>query len=443
MMGDVAVHVGPRNGRAERLVIFKHNGRELRDEFNTDRAYLREQAVKRVADRFAVNSADLGHLDSELVAKADAEDAKSEGGGDTIQFTTVSCAELATQDYQINYLVRDVLAEGVPCLVGGQLKTLKSILSINLAVSLATGNDFLGHFPVLQSARVVYFLGEGGLTVAQDYARRVAASYGLELADVQGLSFVDTVPQLASLPEIDAMIQAMRDTESTVAILDPLYLAMDGRDSGNIMAQGPIFRNFARACAAVNATPVIVHHLKKSRPNANPNDPPELAELSWSGPAEFAGQWVLLGRQEPYNGDEPGLHSLWLSCGGRAGHSSLHVLRIDEGRHTDVGGRYWSVDVQSPREAREGVHERAESEREAKREKRLERDKKRVIDALARFENGETKSAIRTHAGLSGERFNLALAGLLADGTVDQLELRKGNNRPYEAYKLSDSALEL
>jgi len=380
----------------------------------------------------------VSKADAAIVQAANKEDTRTDDNA--VRFNAVSCTELARGDYRVNYLIQDILPEGMPCMIGGQLKTMKTMLSIDLAISLATGTDFLGCFPVMQAARVMYFIGEGGLAIAQDYARRVAASHGIDLADISGLAFCDQVPQLASLTELDGMASALADHEATVAILDPLYLALDGgRDSGNIMAMGPIFRNFNRVCAATGTTPLIIHHLRKNRTTANQLDPPELAELAWSGAAEFAASWVLLGRQEQYNPDDPGRHSLWLSCGGRAGHSSLHVLKIDEGRNSDDGGRHFAVDVQSARQARKGVVDRREAKKQAKREQQREEDRERVVTALGKYQEGETKTVLRDMAGLHSTRFNVALADLLNTGEATVCDVFKSNKKtPLAGYKLTE-----
>ena len=70
-----------------------------------------------------------------------------------------------------------------------------------------------------------------------------------------------------------------------------------------------------------------------------------MSDLAWAGASEIAGQWWLLMRRQAYNPDHAGEHRLWLSIGGRVGHSSLHALDIHEGRRTDPGGRRWEVAV--------------------------------------------------------------------------------------------------
>jgi hypothetical protein len=48
------------------------------------------------------------------------------------------------------------------------------------AISAVSGTPFLGRFAMPEPISVVYFSGEGGPSVAQEYGRRIAESKGLE-----------------------------------------------------------------------------------------------------------------------------------------------------------------------------------------------------------------------------------------------------------------------
>lgn len=54
--------------------------------------------------------------------------------------------------------------------------------------------------------------------------------------------------------------------------------------------------------------------------------------LAFAGVAEFARQWLFVGRTAVYQSGS-GVHDLSLSIGGNAGHSSGWSVRVDEGRN--------------------------------------------------------------------------------------------------------------
>ena len=153
------------------------------------------------------------------------------------------------------------------------------------------------------------------------------------------------------------------DDELEVIAIDPAYLCIGEADHGNLFAIGARLEGISRVCGEIGATLILAHHNRKNG-KADPFGPPELEDIAWSGFQEFARQWLLVNRREPY---EPGTgqHALWLSAGGSAGHSNLWALDIAEGTQSTPGGRFWQVSVTPASEARKDTQARQE---QAKRE---------------------------------------------------------------------------
>jgi hypothetical protein len=181
-----------------------------------------------------------------------------------------------------------------------------------------------------------------------------------------------------------------------------------------------------------------VHHNSRGATRANPGEPAELADIAWSGFAEWAGQWLLLARRERYDPDSDGEHRLWLTAGGRDGHSNLVGVNIVEGRTDDPLGRRWDVTVEQAsrvrREAVEVDQERREQERRTRLAKQAEDDKQTVMKAIRGLTNGDTKTAIRDRSGLRNERFNPVFATLLTEGLIVPREVKKTNGQSYEGF---------
>ncbi len=377
------------------------------------------------------NPAPHGFIEDLVVEKLLA----STDGGDKFKINRLTSAEFDSGDYTQSYLIDDVLVEGQPMVIAAPLKTMKTTLAVALAISLALGREFLGKFRVREAVNVLLISGESGLSTLQNTGRRIAASYGHSLGDVSKLFWSTNLPRLGNFEHIDAVREALVRDEIAVLICDPLYFMLPGQDAGNLMIVGGYLRTLGALCEELGVTLVVVHHMKKSGFDSK-FAPPELSQISWSGTPEWARQWLLLGRREPYTAGS-GEHLLWMVTGGSAGHSGLHALDIREG----IGdARGWEVDVLNPDEVRQGGDDTKEKLKEAKRQEQLERNKRAILDAMRKLPGHQgTKTNIKDRSGVNTKAFDPAFADLLNSDAFVECEIIKGNNRPYQAFRLSDA----
>ena len=169
-------------------------------------------------------------------------------------------------------------------------------------------------------------------------------------------------------------------------------------------------------------------------------EPMELADVAWSGFAEWAGQWVLLSRREKYDPDSDGEHRLWMTAGGRDGHSTLVGVDVTEGRSDSQQGRRWDVHVldagKARAEAMEAVEERKAERQGARKQKQAEDDRQAILDVMRQIGEVETKTGIRDRCGIGPRRFDPAFADLLREEAIVPSQIVKGNNRKYDGYEL-------
>jgi len=286
-----------------------------------------------------------------------------------VQFTAITSKELAENHYELVYLIDGLLVRGQPGVIAGPKKSLKTNVSIDLAISLSHAGLFLDRFNVPEAVRVGIMSGESGAATIQETARRIADAKDWHLRDFDNVVWSFDIPQLGNSQHIDALRRFILDYELEVLILDPTYLMMMGigNDAGNLFIVGSFLKSIGELAQETGCTPLLCHHMKKSV--SDPYEPAELEDIAWAGFQEFVRQWILLNRRVKYDPDNGGHHELWMSAGGSAGHSGLWGLNIDEGTRQDVGGRRWELELISATQAYE---ERDNMQEEAKAEETAE-----------------------------------------------------------------------
>lgn len=352
----------------------------------------------------------------------------------------MTCAELLEKDLTINFLVDDMLVEGQPCVIGGASKSLKTSITVDLAVSLATGAPFLGEFQT-QQRRVAIWSGESGAVTLRSTAKRVAKSREIDLRQADLLWSFD-LPKLSRADHLAELERTIIDKGLHVVIIDPLYLSLIGADdagsAGNLYAMGARLFPLSEIGQRTGCTMVVLHHCRKARQGESV-DSMSLESLSQSGISEWARQWIMLKRRSDYQFD--GRHELWMQAGGSAGHSGQWGVDVNEGtmnKGAEDGGRFWEIEVRSHQEITEETADRRTSGRDENKrireESRVQEDASKIVKFLKLRPNGETRSGIKAGASLTSPRSTAALLHLEGRGEVEPVSVPK-NGRDEDGFR--------
>lgn len=357
-----------------------------------------------------------------------------------LEFHAITSRELDENQYDLAYLIDGILVRAQPGVIAGPKKTLKTNISIDLALSLSEAGLFLGQFNVGTSVRVGVMSGESGAATIQETAKRIAIAKSKDLKDFERAFWAFEVPQLGDALHIDALKRFIGSYNLEVLILDPTYLMMLGLgdNAGNLFIVGSFLKALGELAQETGCTPILCHHLKKGI--ADPYEPAELENIAWAGFQEFVRQWILLNRRIRYDPERGGHHELWMSVGGSAGHSGLWGVNIDEGTRQDPGGRSWEVEIVSAAEAYAerdtAVTDAAEERKDRQKQTKRDRHRAEILSALGDYPDGETPRVLRERVGVGHSTMNELLTELTTEGLIEQCEVQK-NTRHESGFRLS------
>lgn len=353
---------------------------------------------------------------------------------------TLTSLELDEGYFPIEYLIPGILVADQPCILAGPKKNLKTSVLIALTLSLASMGKFLGEFYVNKPIRVALISGESGKATIQETARRIAKTMPwIHLRDYENAFWCFDLPKLGQPGTLQFLVDYIKLHSLQLLVIDPAYLCLPiGDGASNQFIVGPMLQPLAEAMKLTGCTIIICCHTRKNM--IKQFDPPEIDSIAWAGFGDWMRQWILLGRRKAFKPDGDGLHELWLSTGGSAGHGGLWALDVIEGTQQDPGGRRWDVNVRKASEAqREEIEERTEKRQE--REKTtLDKNREKVLEAYQGFPNGETMNALRNAAGMSGKTFDPINRRLVQDGLVEACDvLKTGRKTPSAGFRLRQS----
>ena len=358
----------------------------------------------------------------------------------------LSSAEFAEAEYPREWLVEEFMVVGEPAIWGGEKKSLKTSIAIDLAVSLgasSTESRFLDRFDVPRRKRVLMLSGESGAATIQETVRRICHQRSISMSDLS-VDWGFTLPRFTSSDDLEALARVIRDKGEQVVIIDPLYLCLLAGNTDlqaqNLFHIGPLLRDVSQACLGAGATPVLLHHAVKTRNPKHTHQPLDLGELSFAAMGEFARQWVLLSRRAVFDPEDPmGQHRLWMSVGGSAGIHGLWGVDVMEGQlRRDFGGRRWDVTVMSAESARQQGAEAAQCRRERRVDGQAAHDDAQILEILARHPDGEVQTTLAREARFSHGKARTVLARLVASRRIEQCNFIRDNSvRTFSGYRLS------
>jgi hypothetical protein len=292
------------------------------------------------------------------------------------QTRAITGEELFHKTIERTFIIDGFMVANEPMVIGGPSKTLKTSIALDMAVSIVTGTPFLGKFAVPNPRPCMIISGESGESTLQTTIRAIAEARGIQARQLDRLEIGFKLPKLDNQKCVDDLIEELRYKEIDTVFIDPLYRSLRaGEAASNIYAMGEKLELIAERIHRAGITLILLHHFRKT--GRTYSEAPELEDLSQSGMAEFARQFLLLKRREAYKQD--GNHKVWFSWGGSAGHQGLNILEAFDGVYPH---RTWQSTLRSPTEFDELEKAAKKAKTEVEKEDEVTDLRERLLEAI-------------------------------------------------------------
>jgi hypothetical protein len=205
--------------------------------------------------------------------------AKNHANGVASPFTMEAVNRFMAKDIPTpKWLIDGIWSEEAHGMIAGEHKAFKSLVALDLAVSVASGTNFLGHFPVPKVGHVAFIQEENPAGFVKDRLEKILFSRGLgpgvtsfkenELSlrgpsDVPLSLMLNQKFHLTDDDHLDFLYGQVEKHNTKLVVLDPLYLMTPGVDENSAHAMTPILEALLRMKQELGCGVLLIHHYKK------------------------------------------------------------------------------------------------------------------------------------------------------------------------------------
>jgi hypothetical protein len=200
----------------------------------------------------------------------------------------VAVSDFRNRTYQTpTWLVKELWTRGAFGFLAGESKTYKSLLALDMAVSVASGTPFLSHFhiPAASQGPVLLWQEENEEGLVQDRLRRIEFARGLgptssgyTMHSLRGRDYPFFLGNRQAIDlndekDLKYLVRQIHRFEPRLVILDPLYMMIPTLDESEAAAITPMLRNLAKIQTDTKTSIQVVHHYKKPQQSSKGGRP--------------------------------------------------------------------------------------------------------------------------------------------------------------------------
>lgn len=177
------------------------------------------------------------------------------------------------------YLLRGLWPAGDYGVHAAEAKAQKTWNTVDAAVSVASGEPWLGHVPVDDPGPVLLLAGEGGQSNVLRRIRATAEAKGVEAEDLP-LTVCTRAPHLGDDEHLRLLAERIERLRPRLVTLDPLYLAAAGANLANLYEMGTLLERVQLLCTDAGASLWVTTHFNRKEGRGQ-------GRILGAGPAEW------------------------------------------------------------------------------------------------------------------------------------------------------------
>ena len=296
---------------------------------------------------------------------------------------TKRACELDPQAAQPRWLIEQLWSDQAVGVVGGEPKSFKSFLALDLAVAVASDSCCLGQYPALQAGPVLLFAGEDALHIVRQRLEDIARARRVAFDSLE----VHVITEASLRIDLEEQRQRLRQSvdrmRPRLLILDP-FVRTHRIDENLVADVAPLLAYLRELQRQFQMAVVLVHHARKAH-HARPGQ-------------------ALRGSSE--------IHA-WLD-------SALYLRRKNDQAHLTIEHR--AAPAPPPLTLRLDTHDGAVALRVVDQvqdpEPRTIPARDRILQALSAVSQPMTQRALREASRMRAATVGEVMAELIAEGRV-------------------------
>lgn len=179
--------------------------------------------------------------------------------------TSPAC-ELDVRPEQHCWLVEDLWADEAVGIIGGEPKSGKSFLALDMAVAVASGTPCLRRYAVKRPGRVLLYAAEDALHVVRTRLDGICHTAGVSLSSIDVQVITAPVVRLDLDEDQQSLAETVAHIMPTLLVLDP-FVRLHRVDENASQQVAPLLAFLRHLQRTHHLSVVVVHHARKGAGN--------------------------------------------------------------------------------------------------------------------------------------------------------------------------------